>query len=67
MTKRNPIKVGRQPPDEAALVVMFGFKLRLSRWGIGVTAGAVCAALVIMLVWMSPEQAGEIIEIILGP
>jgi hypothetical protein len=73
MSKKNSIKLGRQPPDEAALVVAFGVKIRMNRWGMGIIGCIllslfVCACVVgtFLLVWMTPEQAADILKVISG-
>lgn len=56
MTRKNSIKLGRQPPDEALLIEIPGIKIRLSGWGIAVV-------LILCLVLLSPEDIGSIIAI----
>lgn len=51
----------RHPPNEAALVAVHGIKIRLSRWGVGALATLVVLITGFLLLWMSPEQAVEII------
>jgi hypothetical protein len=64
MNKNKSTEVSRNPPDEVALVVKFGMKLRLSRWGIGIIAVALCVIAALLMIWMTPEQANEILTTI---
>ena len=61
-----PIKLARQPTNEAALVMMLGVKLRLSRWGIGVLAVMVIVLVGLVMIWASPIEVEALIATILG-
>jgi hypothetical protein len=61
---KKPIKVARQPADEAALLVMLGVKLRLNRWGIGILAVSVIVLAGLVMLWASPLEVGALIAAI---
>jgi hypothetical protein len=64
MSKPKVINSGRRPPDEAALVVILGLKIYLSRWGISIVVGATLLITLGLLIWMSPTEASEIITVL---
>lgn len=66
MLEKNSSKTGRQPPDQAALVVMFGIEVRLSRWGVTAIILATVVVIASVLFWMTPTEAEGIITVIRG-
>ena len=66
MSKHKSSEVSRNPPNEAALLVMLGVKLHMSRWGIVVVGVVLCVLAALLCLWMTPEEANQIIATIMS-